>query len=254
MNIPVVLAKLVKAGISVPSACGVIGNLLCEGCGRSNNAEDNRSQLSDEEYSARVDDGRMTREQFATDSIGYGHAQWTYGPRKRNLYDYMKAHGLSIADENGQIDFLIQEMKREYSALWSWLSTNMSVYAAADRVCREYERPTVNNIEPRAQKGNEIYTQYGMIDINSIDTTTRTPESTNPQVESYWPPRTICEGMSGDDVSVAQALIKVRGWDIPISGVFDSGFKNYVILYQQLNSLAVDGIIGKNTWGALLRR
>ena len=252
MNIPVVLAKLVNAGLTMPSACGIVGNLLCEGAGRANNAQDGMTSLSDEEYTARVDDGRISRDQFARDSVGYGHAQWTYYTRKYNLYDYLKARGLSIADENGQIDFLIQEMQTDNAALWAWMKTNMSVYDAASRVCTEYERPAVNNISARAQKGNEVYMQYGMMDVSSVDTSTAL--GTSATAENYWPPRVICEGMSGDDVAVAQALLKARGGDVVITGEFDTRFKSRVMQWQNFNGLAADGIIGAATWAALLSR
>ena len=259
MNIPVVLAKLVNAGITMPSACGIVGNLLCEGAGRANNAQDGMTSLSDEEYTARVDDGRISRDQFARDSVGYGHAQWTYYTRKYNLYDYLKARGLSIADENGQIDFLIREMQTDNAALWAWMKTNMSVYDVASRVCTEYERPAVNNISARAQKGNEVYTQYGLMDVSSVDASTATDTdatiaTTTASAESYWPPRVICEGMSGDDVAVAQALLKARGGDVVISGEFGTRFKSRVMQWQNFNGLAADGIIGAATWAALLSR
>ena len=72
--------------------------------------------------------------------------------------------------------------------------------------------------------------------------------------EAYWPPRMICEGMSGDDVAVAQAILKARGGDVVITGDFDRRFKNRVMEWQSFNGLAADGIIGAATWAALLRR
>lgn len=260
MNIPVVLAKLVNAGITMPSACGIVGNLLCEGAGRANNAQDGMTSLSDEEYTARVDDGRISRDQFARDSVGYGHAQWTYYTRKYNLYDYLKARGLSIADENGQVDFLIREMQTENAALWAWMKTNMSVYDAASRVCTEYERPAVNNISARAQKGNEVYMQYGMMDVSSVDTTTTTGTSTTGTntTPTYWYDvklPLLKAGMADDTVNTVQLLLFYADcYDGDITGTMDTATVAAVKAYQAAAGLDADGEVGGLTWAALLSR
>lgn len=260
MNIPVVLAKLVNAGLTMPSACGIVGNLLCEGAGRANNAQDGMTSLSDEEYTARVDDGRMSRDQFARDSVGYGHAQWTYYTRKYNLYDYLKARGLSIADENGQIDFLIQEMQTDNAALWAWMKTNMSVYDAASRVCTEYERPAVNNISARAQKGNEVYMQYGMMDVSSVNTSTATGTGTTGTntTPSYWYDvklPLLKAGMADNTVNTVQLLLFYCDcYDGDITGVMDEATVKAVKAYQTGAGLGADGEVGGLTWAALLRR
>ncbi len=260
MNIPVVLAKLVNAGITMPSACGIVGNLLCEGAGRANNAQDGMTSLTDEEYTARVDDGRISRDQFARDSVGYGHAQWTYYTRKYNLYDYLKARGLSIADENGQIDFLVHEMQTENAALWAWLKTNMSVYDAASRVCTEYERPAVNNISARAQKGNEVYMQYGMMDVSDVDTTTGAGTSaigTN-TAPTYWYDvklPLLKLSMTDSTVNTVQLLLRAEGcYDGDITGVMDEATVKAVKVYQTGAGLDADGEVGGLTWAALLQR
>ncbi len=70
----------------------------------------------------------------------------------------------------------------------------------------------------------------------------------------YWPPRMICEGMSGADVAVAQALLAAHGAELAVSSVFDAKTKNRTMEFQNGVGLHADGIIGNNTWTALLRR
>lgn len=64
----------------------------------------------------------------------------------------------------------------------------------------------------------------------------------------------ICEGMSGADVAVAQALLAAHGAELAVSSVFDAKTKNRTMEFQNGVGLHADGIIGNNTWTALLRR
>lgn len=72
--------------------------------------------------------------------------------------------------------------------------------------------------------------------------------------EAYWPPRMICEGMSGSDVAAAQALLRARGIECPAAGVFDAQTRAAVLTFQARRGLDRDGIAGGMTWGALLDR
>ena len=81
-------------------------------------------------------------------------------------------------------------------------------------------------------------------------------------------PRSLKKGASGDDVLILrEALITkyggrvpfindrgeiLEGFALPSSGSFDSALEKVVKAFQTKEKLKVDGIVGKNTWKALL--
>ena len=78
---------------------------------------------------------------FANDKAGYGLAQWTYPTRKQNLLTFHKKKGVSIGDLETQLEFLVQELKSNFSSLWKLLKTSNSLEEAAVAVLTKFERP-----------------------------------------------------------------------------------------------------------------
>ncbi|WP_327591752.1 peptidoglycan-binding domain-containing protein [Streptomyces chartreusis] len=63
---------------------------------------------------------------------------------------------------------------------------------------------------------------------------------------------TIRRGSSGSAVTHAQCLLGYWGYDVGgIDGVFGSRTENQVRNFQRDRGLAVDGIVGANTWAEL---
>ena len=248
-----------------------MGNMQAESAMRANNAQDGMTGMGDEEYTAAVDNG--TYGNFANDGVGYGLCQWTFPARKAALLAYAQARGYSIGDAGMQVDFAIKELKNEYAALWRYLCVTEDVYEAASRVCVDYERPAVNNIAVRAAAANKYYARFSGLDVEMEEnggasgtpppTKTGDGEALDPTAvpqtaEGYWPPRVLCAGMYGPDVAVIKALLSARGigydCDVDIDGKFDDGLRGMVTNFQASCELSADGIVGKQTWGALLAR
>lgn len=61
----------------------------------------------------------------------------------------------------------------------------------------------------------------------------------------------VSYGSKGSDVTELQKLLNQNGYNLDPDGVFGSKTQAAVKDYQQKNNLSVDGIVGKNTWGAL---
>jgi len=146
-------------------AAGLMGNLYAESGLRSNNLQNSyeRKLGSDTSYTAKVDNGSYTRKQFSKDAGGYGLAQWTYWTRKQNLYDYAKQKGVSIANLNMQLEFLVNELKTGFKAVWNTLTSAKSVREASNAVLLKFERPanqgaSVQNT--RASYGQNYYNKY----------------------------------------------------------------------------------------------
>ena len=60
-------------------------------------------------------------------------------------------------------------------------------------------------------------------------------------------------GSQGSDVTELQKLLNKNGYSLAEDGIFGSKTQAAVKDYQKKNSLAVDGIVGNNTWGALTK-
>ena len=58
-------------------------------------------------------------------------------------------------------------------------------------------------------------------------------------------------GAKGDDVTYLQTLLNKNGYSVAVDGIFGEETQRAVHNYQTEKGLNVDGIVGKNTWGAL---
>ena len=245
-----IYAKLIAAGLTHEGACGLMGNMQAESGMKSNIVQRGMTALSDEEYTAAAAEWPA---KFIHDGVGYGLCQRPEWSREQARVKFGQERGASVGNEEMQVEFCISELKNDYPGLWALLCSVTDIYTAASEVCTVYERPAVNNITVRAGYANQFANRAkreGWGSAAEGSPADKEAEGT----EVYWPPRVICEGMSGDDVAVAQAILKARGGDVVITGDFDRRFKNRVMEWQSFNGLAADGIIGAATWAALLRR
>ena len=245
-----IYAKLIAAGLTHEGTCGLMGNMQAESGMKSNIVQRGMTALSDEEYTAAAAEWPV---KFIHDGVGYGLCQWTYWSRKQALFNFAQERGASVGNEEMQVEFCVSELKNDYHGLWALLCSVTDIYTAASEVCTVYERPAVNNITVRAGYANQISNRAkreGWGSAAEGSPADKEAEGT----EVYWPPRMICEGMSGADVAVAQALLAAHGAELAVSSVFDAKTKNRTMEFQNGVGLHADGIIGNNTWTALLRR
>lgn len=145
---------------------GLMGNLRAESSFKSSNlqgAYEKSLGYTDETYTAAVDSGKYTKEQFVNDKAGYGLVQWTYWSRKQSLYEYMKGQNRSIGDLQGQLEFLCKELKA-YTAVWNTLLNAKTVEEASTMVVLKYEKPASKDSPEtqakRASYGEEIYRKF----------------------------------------------------------------------------------------------
>lgn len=143
-----------KNGLTHAGAVGLLGNIKAESNFSANNLQqtyEKKLGMSDKEYTAAVDSGKYSKEKFSKDSAGYGLCQWTYKTRKANLYDFAKKQKKSIGDAQMQLDFLINELKNSYKAVYNKLCKTDSIDEAARYVMLKFEKPA--NVTESAQKG-----------------------------------------------------------------------------------------------------
>ena len=273
-----IYGALVRAGMTAAGACGLMGNMQAESGMKSNIVQRGMTALSDGEYTRRADAGAPD---FIRDGAGYGLCQWTYWSRKQALLRFARERGVSVGDEGMQVEFCLSELRGEYPALRRFLCETQDVRAAAERVCREYERPAVNNVDARAAYAARFADMaaregWGSAASSGVNPSVAYDDSSlykgaegaeeagsaegagesagAGSAEAYWPPRMICEGMSGSDVAAAQALLRARGIECHAAGVFDAQTRAAVLTFQARRGLDRDGIAGGMTWGALLDR
>lgn len=143
------------------AVCGIMGNLMAESALHANNLQNSGNKklnMTDEEYTKAVDDCSYSN--FIHDSHGYGLAQWTFWSRKDMLLQFARNRGDSIGNETMQCEFLLYELKKNYSSLWASLKECDNIKDASDKFCTMYERPadqSANALAKRSTYAKEIY-------------------------------------------------------------------------------------------------
>ena len=152
-----------KAGFTKEGCCALLGNMQHESAFVPNNVEDGRG-WGDEAYTSAVDNG--TYANFAGDGIGYGIAQWTYGTRKQKYLAYFKSKGKSIGDLNTQVEFLIKEMKEDFSSIYMQLRSGTNLYNLTWVLLDIWENPAEKqqNMVRRYQSAQEWYAKVAQLE------------------------------------------------------------------------------------------
>lgn len=238
--------KYLKAqGFTDYGVAGLMGNLYAESGLIPNNLENAYSTkfgLSDSEYTAKVDNGTYTN--FVKDSAGYGLAQWTYWTRKQNLLNFAKSKNKSIADLDMQLEFLIKELKENYTnSVYKVLKNAKTILEASNAVLLKFERPANQGASvqsKRASFGQKYYDQYAKNTSSSVTFTS------------------VSLGSTGETVKKVQDILYKLGYTLTnkpnktgIDGIFGTLTHQAVIDFQLKNNLKDDGIVGKLTMAAL---
>ena len=165
-------------GLSRAGALGMLGNMAAESTInlKTNIVQIGCSKLSDEQYTAAVDNGLYD---FA-DGIGYGLCQWTLKSRKRALLEYAKSYGVSVSDGVMQVDFALFELRKDFSDLFRFLCSTDDIDTASDRICDEFENPKINNFTTRRNYAHQFEAE--------IPETTATPYKPKDPIEATFPP------------------------------------------------------------------
>lgn len=186
-----------RAGMTHIGALSMVGNWDeesgCESCRVENDFDPLRSVSR--AYVRNVTNGSKTREQFATDQVGFGYAQWTLPYRKRKLYDFWKQSGKTLDDSRMQLDFTLFELtgEGEYLGLWNYLRETTNLEEAIRKVCDIYEKPKVRNYSDRLKAAERIVKQ---LDLESYKKEV-TPDMTIPEKAVAWAIQTANDNSHG---------------------------------------------------------
>lgn len=140
-------------GLTPEGACGLMGNQYPESAGFLANRleflcvkryKEKGKTYTDATYTQAVDSGKISRAEFLSPMgkhYGYGLVQWTTSSRKAGLYDRAKKKGVSIADEDLQIEYVLWELEHRFPKVLQKLKTTRSVQEASNYVLQYYEQP-----------------------------------------------------------------------------------------------------------------
>lgn len=148
------------------AAAGIMGNMYAESSLIPNNLQNTGNKalsMTDEEYTAAVDSGAYTAEQFASDGVGYGLCQWTYKTRKAALLQCARKCSVSIGDAAAQIVFLREELQQSFRSVWNAILYAVSVREASDAFMLGFEKPknqSEENQARRAELGQRYFDQF----------------------------------------------------------------------------------------------
>ncbi len=174
------------AGMTVEGACAVMGNFMAESGMKANIVQRGMTKLTDEQYTAAVDNGLLD----FRDSVGFGYAQWTYGPRKTKLLSFAKAQGVSIGDPAMQCQFCIHELKTDFHTIWADLCSSRDLFQLTQVVCNVYENPAVKNVGTRYEYAKaflrEIKNPQPVPVTSRADPVVRMLQACMAQ-DGYWP-------------------------------------------------------------------
>ncbi len=262
-----VAAQCRKAGMTLAGAAGVLKNIEAEGAWDSGNLEDqfNRKHgISDAQYVREVDAGTRA---FINDGWGFGLIQWTFWSRKRDLLQFARSRGVSIADFAMQVDFLIDEMQRDFPKVWNLCCTSNDAAKCCHDICRYYENPADAENESN-RRASDVMKWYNFLlavtqeDWHSVDLAKpgagETQAAVNPvnQAGKVWL-RTIDQGIEGwPEVWLLQAALIARGYNVLHDGIFGAALTEKVKQFQETafpgDRTQWDGVCGPLTWAAVL--
>lgn len=252
--------SLRQAGLTKAGALGLLGNWDCE-----SNCEPNRVQgdfsagrILSRRYTEEVDSGVRSGEDFRRDGKGYGLAQWTYPTRKAALYDFARMSGKSIGDTELQVKFALKELAGEYTGLLGFLKATDDVQQACDRVCREYERPAVNNVEARYQAARRISRGLteGTAQKPAVKEKAKPKETQEGSAPAWatmpvWAPGILSTGSIGAEVRLLQDILTCRDYYCTPDGIFGKNTKEKLKQFQADAGIEATGICDRDTWDAL---
>ena len=137
-NEKIVWKFLKKQGLTDAGVGGLMGNLQAESNMRSvvyENIYKNKFDFSDQDYVDLVNSGTYTN--FVDDGVGFGLAQWTFSTRKAGLLELCKD---DIGDLYCQLQYLMIELKNDFSEILVMLKTSTDLYACTIKVMTDFER------------------------------------------------------------------------------------------------------------------
>jgi hypothetical protein len=174
---------------------------------------------------------------------GMGIAQWSEGGRwdrdyRDNMRWYAGLSGRSVHNLTAQLDFIWYELTTFSGYGLSSLRATTTVDAATTVFMQKFERCGTCATAQRISYAKTVLAQYGSGGTGDTSTETSLP--------------VLKQGSSGAAVKTLQYLLRSTGRSVTVDGSFGAATYSAVRSFQSSRGLTVDGIVGNNTWHALL--
>lgn len=164
-----------RLGLSDKAKAVILGHAMAEsGCETNRLQGDfSASREKSKSYTAQVDAGQISREDFAKrgpNGGGYGWLQWTFYSRKEGLYDTAKKLGVSIGSEEAAVAWLWDELNQgEYTAVLSALKSDKSLADMSEVFMTRFERPADQSkdaLKDRAKLCEAAYNEFAGTEVS----------------------------------------------------------------------------------------
>lgn len=249
--------KLRAKGFSENATAAIMGNMQAESglCSYRLQGDFSDGWTKSIEYTANVDKGYITREQFiynGPNGGGYGLCQWTFYSRKQGLYDLAESRGVSIGDEQTAVDWFYEEIqKSEYSKTWNALKGNGTIYDMSTAMLRNFERPQDQSDSQAAYRANlaqAIYNKYAETPEPSPEPTP-TPTPTPSYDTCDVTVRVLRRGDKGRDVFLMQCGLFDMGYSVGVpDGDFGTNTESGLNEFKADCNLDADGVADQAVW------
>lgn len=216
MSIKTMYDQLRAVGMTAEGACGLMGNMQAESSMQANIAQRGTTTLADDVYTAAADRGMID---FVHDSVGYGLCQWTYWSRKQDLLSFAAASGVSVGDEDMQVQFCVKELREYFPGVWAVLTSSHDLYECARIVCLQYERPAVNNVDARYRSAQDFFEQLAG------------GSGPDPAPDPQPPPTSQPAAVSASVILLQLAMERDGYWHTPVDGIKSQEFREQIKKY-----------------------
>lgn len=163
---------------------------------------------------------------------GKGIAQWSEGGRWDELIKYARNRGQSRYSLNLQLNFVWYELERYPFYGLAELRDARSVREATKAFQDNFERCGKCDFNSRLRYAEGVYDDYA----NGTETSLPT----------------LRKGDRSNAVRTLQYLLNEEGYDADTDKIFGRQTVGYVKDFQRSEGLKADGVVGPNTWDALL--
>lgn len=164
-----------RLGLSDKAKAVILGHAMAESGCETNRLQGDFSagREKSKSYTAQVDAGQISREDFAKrgpNGGGYGWLQWTFYSRKEGLYDTAKKLGVSIGSEEAAVAWLWDELNQgEYTAVLSALKSDKSLADMSEVFMTRFERPADQSkdaLKERAKLCEAAYNEFAGTEVS----------------------------------------------------------------------------------------
>lgn len=240
------ITKYCGAGFTKEAACAMLGNIQAESNMNPANVEDS-SPFSDANYIFNPYDG-----------YGYGLCQWTFWSRKLDLQSFALNSSKRIDDAEMQVEFSIYEMNRNFNSLFNACCSSTDMFSLTKRICHEYERPAVENVQERFNYAKGFFDKFSDIVVPANTYNGNVSYFSKLRSEDQDAVRTfplLYKGCKGVYVKILQVLLRVNlNVELDIDGDFGNLTNDAVLAWQSYSKIDTDALVGKETWASFFAK